>query len=137
MDFTVREIENKGSLGYFLRSQRRKQGYTLPDIAGKILVAERYLYSLEEEDYSSLPGEIYFKNFLKRYVEFLGFSFEEVIGIYGKDKDWGSLWVKNAQQARLPLSMSNFITWPKVLRASLVSLVAVLIFGYLGFATYK
>jgi len=137
MNFTVREIEDKGSLGYFLRSQRRKQGYALADISRKILVAERYLHSLEEEEYSALPGEIYFKNFLKRYVEFLGFSFEEVIDVYGKKNDWENLWVENARQPRLPLSVSNFITWPKVLRATLVSLVAMLVFGYLGFATYR
>lgn len=136
MNFKVKEIEDKSSLGYFLKSQRRQQGYTLADISRKILVAERYLYNLEEEDFQNLPGEIYFKNFLKRYVEFLGFSFEEVYSLYEKVYDWSNLWKKNKMQPRLPLSSVDFVTWPKVLRATLVSLVAIAIFAYLGFTAY-
>lgn len=136
MNFKVKEIEDKSSLGYFLKSQRRQQGYTLSDISRKILVAERHLQNLEDENFRKLPGEVYFKNFLKRYVEFLGFSFDEVYSLYKKTYNWDEFWVKSKVQPRLPLSATDFVTWPKVLRAGLVSLVTIIIFGYLGFTAY-
>lgn len=136
MNFIVREIEDRDSLAFFLRKERQEQGYELSEISRKILVAERYLEYLETGDYDKLPGEVYFKNFLKRYVEFLGFSYAEVRESF-KTELGRTVPSPNVNQPKLPLSFANFITWPKVLRAFLVSLVALMVFGYLGFSAYQ
>jgi len=34
----------------------------------------KYLQALEAEEWNKLPGEVYIKNFLKTYCEFLGLN---------------------------------------------------------------
>lgn len=136
--FHVHQIEDKDSLGYFLIHQRERQGYSLPEVARKIMVSQDNLECLENGTYENLPGKVYCKNFLKRYVEFLGFSLDEVWEVYKDELEpaFPERLTDYQHQPRLPLSLHNFITWPKVVRASLLSITALLLFGYVGYVAY-
>ncbi|MGB0756915.1 MAG: helix-turn-helix domain-containing protein [Patescibacteria group bacterium] len=136
MMFTAREIEDRDSLGFFLRSQRERRGLDLEYVARKIMVDERYLQHLEENQFEYLPGEVYCKHFLKRYVEYLGFSLQEVLQSYKQDLDAIKHWKAKTLQPRLPIAVHEFITWPKIFRAAVVSIMSLALFGYLGYSAY-
>lgn len=57
-----------------LREAREKAGYTIEHIADKLNIRKQYLIALEEEDYESMPGQIYIDGYTKIYYEFLGIN---------------------------------------------------------------
>ncbi len=62
------------SIGEILRTEREKQGLSLADISRRTYIAESYLWALETDDYSRLPGAVYIKGWLRNYGETLGLS---------------------------------------------------------------
>ncbi len=62
------------SIGDILRTEREKQGLSIADISRRTYIAESYLWALETEDYSRLPGAVYIKGWLRNYGEALGLS---------------------------------------------------------------
>jgi len=137
MMFTSREIEDRDSVGFFLRGQRERLGLSCSQVAQKILVAEHYLEFIEAGQFDRLPGEVYFKHFLKRYVEFLGFTLQEVVDAYSDEINQIKYWKHKSLQPTLPLSVHNFITWPKIFRAGIFSIIALVLFAYLGYSAYN
>ena len=137
MMFTAREIEDRDSVGFFLKTQRERRGFSIQQISKRILVSEHYLEFIEEGQFDRLPGEVYCKHFLKRYVEFLGFTLQEVWDSYNDELEQKKYWKQRLIQPKLPLSVHNFITWPKVLRATAATLVSLLLFSYLGYSAYN
>ena len=137
MMFTSREIEDRDSVGFFLRVQRERRGLSIQQVSRKILVAEHYIEFLEEGQFDRLPGEVYFKHFLKRYVEFLGFTLQEVWDSYSDELEQKKYWQKRSIQPTLPLPVNNFITWPKVLRATAATVVSLVLFAYLGYSAFN
>jgi cytoskeletal protein RodZ len=59
-----------------LKEAREKAGYTIDYVADKLNIRKQYLIALEEEDYESIPGQIYIDGYTKMYYEFLGISLQ-------------------------------------------------------------
>ena len=58
------------SIGKLLLSQREKKKLTLEDIYKFIKIHPKYLYALENDDYSVFKGKGHAKGLLKIYGEF-------------------------------------------------------------------
>jgi len=71
MNFKHKKITNTNNLGQKLSDARYKTGLSLNMVAKHISINKKYLVALENEDWKKLPGEVYAKNFLKKYCEFL------------------------------------------------------------------
>lgn len=137
MMFTAREIKDTESLGYFLRTERERRGFSIAQIARKTMIDERYIMLLEENKFDKLPGVVYCKHFIKRYAEILGFTQQEVLQYYEQDlKGIYEQHVHGITMPRVPIARHVFITWPKIFRTALVSCIALIVFGYLGFSAY-
>ncbi len=134
--FTAKKIKQISNLGDVLKKKRRELGMSLSQISKRTLIAERYLQLIEDEDWQRLPGEIYIKNFLKRYAMELGLDSDRVLMSYS---DNGSAYETSiySLQKTLPLAQSNFFNIPKLLRNSALILLVVLFVGYLGWQTNK
>lgn len=61
-----------GRTGELLERARREKGLSLRDVENATKIRARYLEGLEQEDYSSLPDQVYVQGFLKTYANFLG-----------------------------------------------------------------
>jgi len=83
--FKVKKIPS-GSLGEKLRLARETKKYSIQKIYNISGIPVKYLQSLENEDWASLPGEIYIKNFLKRYCKILKLNYRLCIEQYDKQK---------------------------------------------------
>ncbi len=59
------------SAGELLREERIKRNLTLRDIANTTRISTRYLEALESNDLATLPGEFFYKSFLKQYTSAL------------------------------------------------------------------
>ncbi|MGI6576390.1 MAG: helix-turn-helix domain-containing protein [bacterium] len=82
MQGTITGVEKKESIGQLLKQAREEQGYTLRDVEEETKIRIRYIQALEEEDFASLPGQVYVKGFLRSYAKFLGISGDKLINMF-------------------------------------------------------
>jgi len=58
-------------VGAVLRQERLRQDLSLYDIAGQTKISERYLEAIEQENFESLPGVLFARNFVRQYASAL------------------------------------------------------------------
>jgi helix-turn-helix protein len=59
-------------IGNSLREARERQGLGYPEIELATKIRARYIRALEEEDFTSIPGDAYIRGFLRTYADYLG-----------------------------------------------------------------
>jgi cytoskeleton protein RodZ len=59
------------SVGAILRSERERQGREMAEIAEELCITQRYLRAIEQDDLKSLPGNFFYKSFVKQYAAIL------------------------------------------------------------------
>jgi cytoskeletal protein RodZ len=69
-----------------LKQARIESGKTLEEISSYLKIRKQYLVALEEEDFSSMPAEVYVKGYLKLYSNYLGID----VNLSEKDKQESS-----------------------------------------------
>ncbi len=72
-------MDERETLGRFLKSQRESKGVSLKEIAKSIKVRENILHALEEDQYDLLPPSTYVKGFLLSYAKYLKLDPNEVL----------------------------------------------------------
>ena len=70
------------SLGGYLKGKRELLGFSLQDVASKTKINLPYLESIENEDFLSLPNEVFVKGFLRAYAKVVGIHEREVLQRY-------------------------------------------------------
>jgi transcriptional regulator with XRE-family HTH domain len=60
------------SFGCWLKRHREQGGITVADIAARTRIPNRMLLAIERDDFNSLPGGIYTRNFLRQYATAVG-----------------------------------------------------------------
>jgi cytoskeleton protein RodZ len=71
-----------GTFGENLRREREMRGITLEEISAATKISVRFLKSLENEDFSSLPGGIFNRSFVRAYARYLGLDEDPLIEEY-------------------------------------------------------
>ncbi|MBU4360584.1 helix-turn-helix domain-containing protein [Patescibacteria group bacterium] len=69
--FKSKKIKKNNNIGEILKNARYKTGLSLKLVAKHINLNAKYLEAMEKGEWHKLPGEIYAKNFLKKYHAFL------------------------------------------------------------------
>ncbi len=67
-----------GSIGERLRQARESQKREVSQIAEELRISARYLKAIEADDFSSLPGGLFTKSFVRQYAATLGLASSEV-----------------------------------------------------------
>jgi cytoskeleton protein RodZ len=70
------------SFGENLRREREMRGITLEEISAATKISVRFLSSIENEDFSSLPGGIFNRGFVRSYARFLGLDEDPILEEY-------------------------------------------------------
>lgn len=68
--------------GILLKEARKEKGLSLEDVEKQIKIRPFYLKTLEEEEYSALPGTTYARGFLRTYSKFLGLDSNQIIEMF-------------------------------------------------------
>jgi hypothetical protein len=69
-------------IGNSLREARERQGLGYPEIELATKIRAKYIRALEEEDFTSLPGDAYIRGFLRTYADYLGLDGEIYVDEY-------------------------------------------------------
>jgi hypothetical protein len=70
-------------IGHSLREARERQGLGYPEIELATKIRAKYIRALEEEDFTSIPGDAYIRGFLRTYAEYLGLDGDIYVDEYG------------------------------------------------------
>lgn len=68
------------SVGERLRLERQKQGLSLTQVAEKTRISQRHLTAIETGDIKGLPGEFFYRSFVRQYARTLGLDEGEFDG---------------------------------------------------------
>jgi len=73
-------------IGEKLMAARHTRGITLEQAQADTKIRSRYLKALEEGDVDAIPGEVYYKGFLRSYGNYLGLDGLSLVDEYKKRK---------------------------------------------------
>ncbi|MFA4942213.1 MAG: helix-turn-helix domain-containing protein [Patescibacteria group bacterium] len=135
--FTAHQVlsEYKG-IGDQLRFTRLQKDLSVEEVARFLKVKPEYVYALEDEDYALLPGGIYGKIFLKKYVNFLGLDYKKIVKSFVKER---RIYASEDDDvfSKKVIKRRKLIIFPKVFRNLLIVLAIVTCVLYLGFYLKK
>lgn len=123
---------NHETAGEQLYATRQKQGLSIKKTAKKINIAPEYLEALERGDYEKLPEGVYKKKILKKYSSYLGIDYEKIKESFSKEREVTSQ-NKNKNLSVGKINERKFIIVPKIFKNSLIALLVIICFTYLGF----
>ena len=66
------------SLGAKLRLERERQNIGIGKIAEDTCISKRYIEAIEADDQTSLPGEFFYRAFVRQYSKYLGWDPDEI-----------------------------------------------------------
>jgi hypothetical protein len=69
-------------IGTSLREARERQGLGYPEIELATKIRAKYIRALEEEDFTSIPGDAYIRGFLRTYADYLGLDGDVYVDEY-------------------------------------------------------
>lgn len=72
-------------IGAYLRQKREEQHLTLQQVAEHTGIRENYLTALEEGHFSTIPGDVFIRGFLRNYGNYLGLDGNLVVEVYRMD----------------------------------------------------
>lgn len=72
--------------GTILQQARKKKKFSLDKVHKLTKIKTEYLEALENNDVSTFPAELYYKNFLKTYAKFLSLDSIEILNLYEQAK---------------------------------------------------
>ncbi len=123
----------KDLLGDKLKLKREAKGYSIKEASVKLKIPVEYLNAIENENWQLLPGEIYIKNFLKIYCEFLGVHFGLSFNYYKKHKELDLLKKTDIKQNKIKEYVNNVT--PHTFRKIFFIVVLIFFLGYIYYET--
>lgn len=130
--FTARQVLSEyKSIGDQLRSTRLQKDWSVEDVSNRLKVKPEYVRALEDEDYSSLPGGIYGKIFLKKYVNLLGLDYKNIVKNFVKERKIYSSEEDDVFSKKV-IKRHKLIVFPKVFRNILIVSAVITCVLYLG-----
>lgn len=133
-DFTERTLTNDATLGERLRALRAEARWSVAEAAARTRVPVRHLEALEAGRYQQLPGDVYTRNFLRRYARFLQVSEERVLERYERER---SILKPTERPLPSPLPSTRVVALTAVAKRAGVGLVIAAILVYLGLELAK
>lgn len=124
-------------LGAVIREAREARGITLEELNRRTKIRIRYLQAIEEGNLEILPGEVYYKGFVRSIARELGLDYEELMDAYyhsplTKEDDPED--ITNSTPAAERESLLARVAWGRLLLVLLTlvlvtSVVLLLVFG--------
>jgi helix-turn-helix protein len=118
-------------IGNSLREARERQGLGYPEIELATKIRAKYIRALEEEDFTSIPGDAYIRGFLRTYAEYLGLDGDVYVDEYASRfiTSWRDELPPRPERRRISTRDRHLERRAVVLVLAGIVLVAVLVFA--------
>lgn len=109
------------TVGEILKDQRQKKQLTLEEISRKTKIQEKYLVSLEKNDFKHLPTGTFVKGFIQNYAQAIGVNPQTALAIFRRD------FIEDRQGRIIPKSLlapieKKVVVSPKMLSNGLIAI---------------
>lgn len=84
--FFCKNLRNKPTAVSLLKENRIQQGLTIGTISKQLTIDPKFIANLEEAKYNRLPGNIYIRNVIKKYADFLKLDSEKILNQYEQER---------------------------------------------------
>jgi helix-turn-helix protein len=121
-------------IGNSLREARERQGLGYPEIELATKIRAKYIRALEEEDFTSIPGDAYIRGFLRTYADYLGLDSDVYVDEYASRfiTSWRDELPPRPERRRVPRRERPFER-----RAVLLVLAGIVVVTALVFAAWQ
>lgn len=121
-------------IGDSLREARERQGLGYPEIELATKIRAKYIRALEEEEFTSIPGDAYIRGFLRTYADYLGLDSDVYVDEYASRfiTSWRDELPPRPQRKRVRTSER-----PVERRAVLLVLAGIVVVTALVFAAWQ
>jgi hypothetical protein len=127
-------------IGHSLREARERQGLGYPEIELATKIRAKYIRALEEEDFTSIPGDAYIRGFLRTYAEYLGLDGDVYVDEYASRfiTSWRDELPPRPERRRIPRRERPIERRAVLLALAGIAVVAVLVFvAFRGSSPHK
>lgn len=128
--FKKRKINNQNSIGYLLKDARQKTGLSLRLVGRHTKINPKYLEALEKDNWEKLPGEIYAKNFLNQYCEFLKIDVNKLNIDFNKIPHFKNN-IHHDHEFRKKSNRKYFFNLPRVIKFIVIILILISVSYYI------
>ena len=101
-------------LGLYLKQVREGKKLTIDKVIEDTFIMKKFIIAIEDDDFSSFPGEAYLKGFLRNYGEYLGLDPSDLISRYERIK-----------MSEMPLPTELLIPKPKAFFSKMLLIILV------------
>lgn len=134
VSFSTKPLAKTATLGERLREVRREGRLSVAEAAAQIAVPRHHLGALEAGAYNQLPGDVYTRNFLRRYAGLLELNEERVLERYDRER---ALIRPAERRLPQPIALPQSVTLAVVARRAGLAVIILVILGYLGWELGK
>lgn len=120
------------TVGLMLKEGRIAKGMTPIDIEKAIKIREKYILTIEDDNFRALPSPSYAKGFVRNYAEFLGLPIDATMAFFRRQMTEVSKSSLLPTGVAEPLNAPLFHLTPGRFMGILVSLLLVIFMFYLG-----
>lgn len=116
-------------IGKTLREARQRQGLSLRELEDSTKIRTHYLQSLEEENFSELPGQTYVMGFIRTYARALGLDPQDLVNQYKATVGEPESVIKPMDPVAPPINKKTFPTQRIIVIAGLCVLAVLTLYG--------
>lgn len=127
------------TLGQVFRRYRKEEGIKVFKIEQDLKISKKVILALESDDYKNLPDDLYVKNFIKSYADYLSLDYNKLLNLYEqtkKDQSTISGQEKQGQKQNKPKKVRAFLT-PRMIRNFIIALIVISLLTYISFQVKK
>ncbi|MCX6740160.1 MAG: helix-turn-helix domain-containing protein [Candidatus Parcubacteria bacterium] len=118
------------TLGQVFKRYREAEGIKISRVENDLNISHRIIEAIENDNYQSLPDDLYLRNFIKAYAKYLSLDFNRLLVLYTA--------VRNNKTARsAPTLKVKVMITPQRLKIFFIVVVFLCLIGYLGFQINK
>lgn len=121
------------TLGQQLKQSREEKSISLQEIAESTHISIRFLQAIENDAYDVLPGGVFNRAFVRKFARQVGFDEEQAVNLY--QEQWQE---QGGEPERgYQLGVEDFESRQTTGNGLLLSFVALIVIGSLGYAAYQ
>lgn len=132
---TFNPEEQPQTVGAILRYERERRRYTIEKVAEELNIKKDYIERIEDDALGELPADIYTRNYIKRFAEFVKVDSEGILRLYDKQRHVYEITHQDAAKvfSEKKKRSFSFILTPKIVRRISILLIFFAFAFYLWF----
>lgn len=122
------------TIGELLRTARQKKALTLPEVADHTKIQEKFIRSLEADDYASLPESAFVKGFIRNYAQVVDEDPKMLLAVFRRD------YSEDAKGKVIPRGLTDPLNQPKLRwtpKATAVASFAIIILTVITYLIFQ